>query len=317
MANYLTAEDLIASVKNRALIPDNQVTFETEDFLSFANEELIIGLVPTVLLYHEDYLLYTQSTALVANKSNYKIPYRAIGNKLRELSYQDLNHNVYEMSRLPIDDVSEYQGSSTVTNLQHYYVRNNEIILVPNLGESVVGDLLFSYYLRPNNLVTNDKIAVIQSINTGTGEIFVNSVPESFSTATKIDFIKVENPFKCLSFDATPTSISSSTNTITFSANDIPSELAAGDHIALAGETNIIQLPADLHVMLAHRVAIRCLEALGDTQGLQNASAKLQEMEKNMGSLIDNRVEASPQKVSLRWSPLRLSNLRRRRWFRR
>lgn len=316
MANYLTSSTLIESVKNRALIPDNQVTFQTEDFLRFANEEMIIGLVPSILIYHEDYLLYSEDVALVENQSNYTIPYRAVGNKLRELAYKDNNGNIFEMSRLLIEDISEFQGSITTSNVQHYYVQGNEIILLPGISGMVTGSLRFSYYMRPNDLVPEDEVSTIRSIDTVTGEIFVDFIPDGFSTSLEIDFIKGKTPFKTASFDILPAAINPTTSVITFATGDLPSNLQVGDMIALANQTKIPQVPADLHVILAHRVAIRCLEALGDTQGLTNAMEKLKEIEFKTNMLIDNRVEGSPTKISSRWTPMRISGLRRRRWFR-
>ena len=76
------------------------------------------------------------------------------------------------------------------------------------------------------------------------------------------------------------------------------------DLVTLAGETIIPQIPDELHSMLAQRVACRCLEALGDQQGLQAANLKLAEMEAKSATLINDRIESSPQKIVNRNSPL-------------
>jgi hypothetical protein len=68
--------------------------------------------------------------------------------------------------------------------------------------------------------------------------------------------------------------------------------------------------------MLVQRVVCRCLEALGDTQGLANAKEKLAEMISKMGNLIDNRVESAPQKIFNKGSPLRVSRIRQRSYSR-
>ena len=92
-------------------------------------------------------------------------------------------------------------------------------------------------------------------------------------------------------------------------------ELSIGDHIAISTESAIPQIPDDLHPVLAHRVAARILEALGDTEGLQNANTKLAELEQQTTTLIDNRVEDSPKKVVNRHSNLRAGlNSRYRRY---
>jgi hypothetical protein len=93
----------------------------------------------------------------------------------------------------------------------------------------------------------------------------------------------------------------------------IPDELSIGDYVAEAGQCIIPSIPTELHSMLAQRVACRCLEALGDMQGLQMANQKLSEMELKTGSLIDNRVEGAPLKVVNRHGFLRQSRRMLRR----
>ena len=66
--------------------------------------------------------------------------------------------------------------------------------------------------------------------------------------------------------------------------------------------------------MLAQRVAARCLEALGDSQGITLANTKLAEMEQKTGALLENRVEGAVQKVLNRHSTLK-RNRYRWRWF--
>ena len=95
----------------------------------------------------------------------------------------------------------------------------------------------------------------------------------------------------------------------------IPKKLNVDDAISLPEETSIPQVPIELHPMLAQRVVMRCLEALGDAPGLQAAAAKLADMEAKTGSLIDNRVESAPLKVVPRHTPIKrslYSNNRRR-----
>jgi hypothetical protein len=52
-----------------------------------------------------------------------------------------------------------------------------------------------------------------------------------------------------------------------------------------------------MHVVLAQAVACRVLEALGDTEALKNASAKLENMERRILSVIDTRTEGNSQKI--------------------
>jgi hypothetical protein len=105
----------------------------------------------------------------------------------------------------------------------------------------------------------------------------------------------------------------SSTNPqITFTS-DLPTHLKVGDIVTLTEETIIPQIPLELHSMLAQRVALRCLDAMGDANGIQTGTARLAEMEQKTGTLLDNRVEDAPHKISPKNSFLR----RKRTYLRR
>ncbi len=312
----MTSDDLIKSVKRRAMVPGSQHTFEDEDFLAFADEEMSMGLVPAIIRMHEDYLLYTESVPLIANTTRYQIPYRAVGNKLREVSYKDSNGNIFEMTRITKEDLPYYNGSANNSNIHAFYIENNEVCLVPEKLNVVSGFLDISYYMRPNSLVLLEKVSVITAIDRTTGEISVNSIPAGYSVTTPMDFIQVKSPHKTLNFDMSPSVVNITNVSITFNPDDIPVNLMVGDHVTLATQSAIPQVPSDLHVVLAHRVSARCLEAMGDLEGLQAANQKLSELEAQTQTLIDDRVEGAPRKIVNRHASLRSGLYSRRFGFR-
>lgn len=291
------------------MLPTSQQTFTNEDFLAFANEEMDIGIIPQVLSYHQDFFVHTELVPIVPNVSRYDIPTRAVGNKIREVAYQDTSGNIFEMSRVGIGDLPSYQNNVIQNSFTLFYVEGNQIVIVPETGASPVGSIRFSYYLRPNELVTEDRVAIITNINTVTGDITVANVPSNISLSNELDLIRTKPPHNTLALDLTPTGLNSITKIISFNPDDLPSGLAVGDQIALAGETIVPQVPSDLHSMLAQRTAARCLEALGDVQGLQTANAKISEMELKTGMIIDNRVEDAPQKIVNKHSMLKRKKL--------
>jgi hypothetical protein len=314
---YMLSDDLIASVKRRQMIPQNQNTFKDTDFLAFADEEMNLGLVPSLISQQEDYMLYTDTVPVATNQMRFAIPYRAIGNKLREVAYQDPSGNVYEMTRIGVGDLPYYNASSGYNRPYAYYIENNEIVLAPTTSPVSSNTFLrISYYIRPNSLVTVDKVGVITSIDRTTGLIQVSSLPKDFILTEKYDLIKLQSPNKTLKFDIVPVAINSTSKTITLNVADIPDSLSNGDHICIATQCAVPQIPSDLHVVLAHRVAARCLEALGDTEGLQAANTKLAEMESKMVTLTSDRVDDAPRKVVNRHSAIRAGLSRSRRGWR-
>lgn len=313
MSSYLTSETLIDSVKRKAHIPESQVTFSDDDFLAFANEEILLGLVPSIIKMHEEFYVYPKIIPLVSNQSDYEIPDRAIGTKIRTMFYRDTSTNLRELARINPDDEAFYQNVSNLNAPNVFFLENNSIKLIPRISSSPGGSLVVKILQRPNQLVLVDRIATIQSIDTNTGDIVVDSVPSVFSTSSLYDFLETSRGHVCRAIDVAIVTINSTTKTLNFAPSSIPSTLLVGDQIALAGECNIPQMPDDLHSVLAQRVVCRCLEAQKDLEGLQAANAKLQEMEMSLGILIDNRTEGQPQKVNNLRGALRAGKFRHRR----
>ncbi len=296
MAKHLSTNTLIDSAVRRSMIPKTNITFKEEDFLAFANEEMGIGIVPLLLSFHEDYLLTTESFPLVSGVGSYAIPYRAIGNKIRDVSIVDPGGTIYELTRVGVDDLPYYQYGRTSMNarvLNAFYVRGNEIVLLPEDAQhGYVGTIKFSYYQAPSELVSESRAARITNI-TGTS-VTLNTLPSVFTETALYDACSQRNPFNTVAKDFAVT-ISGTVLTV---PSDVAAKLKVGDLLNLAEECIIPQIPTELHSMLAQRVAMRCLDAIGDMQALQSAMAKLAEMEVKTGSLVDNRVEGAPMKVN-------------------
>lgn len=431
MSVYYTSERLIESVKRRISIPTNQNTFTDEDILAFADEELMLSVVPAIMSLHEDYLLYSEDSPLIANQNEYLIPYRSVGNKLYDLQFLDSNNNILPMSRTTVGDQPAYNGSYTTNLTYAYYVKNNRIGLLPTFTGPSSGSLRFIYFIRPSALVFTREVCPITNIDRVSGNITVSNLPDTFSASTLIDFYEFKSPHTIMSIDVAPISVNQTTRTFTFNtgetsttivfglqsaatdggyflisdtddtnkyfvwfdktgstpipsgpdtvgrtglqvnivglttANDlalavqavlpaqftttvgastltavtgangaasigivpfgndtfglsvtetdsqIPSRLAVGDHIALAEQCAIPQIPSDLHVFLAQKTAERILEAQGDSEGLKLAQQKSAEMEVRAGTIIDNRVDESPVKLVNRYGILRSGLIQR------
>jgi len=323
--SFLTTTTLIESIVRRAHIPENQNTFQEADFLAFANEEMMIGLLPCIMKMHEEFYVYVAEVQLNSNQSQYPIPDRSVGTKVRTLFYRDQSRNLQEMARINPEDLVFYQNRSSINFPRAFYVENNNLVMVPEMGSGPQGVLVMKYYLRPNQLVDPSRVATITAIDATTGVIQVDNIPSVFQLGVNYDVIEATGGHKSKVINVQPIAINSVLNTIQFSPSSFPTiypdnvpnigqnTINVGDYINLANETMVIQAPEDLHSILAQRVACRCLEAQKDAEGLQLANQKLQEMEFNLGMLVDNRTEGQPQKVNALRSALRAGKFRRRR----
>lgn len=395
---YLTSSSLIDTVKRIGMLPTSQSTFSNTDFLAMANQEMRIGLVPSIMQYHQEYYVRDSGAiTLQANQNRYPIPYRAIGGKFREVFYLDLNNNLRSMTRISPDDRPYYQQTNFQNRFLYFFIQGNDVVLVPDVGPTPVGSIVFDFWMRPNELVDESRVATITeiavtdrsgiisaiaagsptvitavahglsdgnvvtltstdsnpyvdglwpitfidvdhfSINTntmvpGTRGLWtystttytVDSVPTGMTATSRVDMMETRPGHKTTAFDVQPLVVDSINKTMTFNTGDVRTLTFApnigsvpivGDYISFAGECIIPQAPADLHDVLAQRVVMRCLQALGDAAGYQIAQGKLAEMEKYTGNLIDNRSEGEPQKLNNLRGLLRSAKIRKRGWI--
>ena len=296
MGSVKTTADIITSVKRRAMIPTDNSTFSNTDFLEILSEELMLNLVPELLKVHEEFYVYPDEQTITGGDSTYVVPDRAVASKPRNVRLKDGSGNYIQMTRIQPEAAAEYSHSSHA-----FYFRRDEVVLVG----SPSGTLVIDIFLRPNQLVETSRGATVSSVDTSTGIVtFTDELPSHFTSTGTYDFVKKSAPCKIMAFDKTSSVIDTSGYTLTFTAADLPSGLAAGDYVTFAEETIVPQLPVELVPLLEQMAACHCLEAIGDMESLSMAERKLEKMKTNSGILIDNRSEGTPQKVTNRNSLL-------------
>lgn len=204
---FLTSNDLIETVKLNCSFPLSQNTFSSDDILKFANHELFMSQVPSILQYHEDYFSYREVVPLKVNRNRYDIPYRAIGNKIYDVYFQDQNsRNLRKLAMVDPGDKTYFQsGESSIAEqfqgedphiptedigystslLRFFYIESNQIVLSANIGTNIRGSLVFVYYLRPNNLVSDDRAAICTN--------FTKDITVDNTTLVNGDTIKINN----------------------------------------------------------------------------------------------------------------------------
>lgn len=183
---YLDSAELLATVKRNISFPISQNTFSDEDILSFANQEMFGVQVPTIMEVHEDYFTYSEDVPLKNGRSRYDIPYRAIGLKLNDVYMLDAQKNIRDLSLIQNTDRAFFDTVSDNTSTPyHYFIEANQICLTPQIGANVADGsaLRFVYYLRPNNLVLNERAAICQN--------FTRDITVSIATLIAGDKIKI------------------------------------------------------------------------------------------------------------------------------
>jgi hypothetical protein len=436
---WYTSSQLISAIKRKISFPTSSNTFTDDDLLAFANEEMMISQVPSVLLYHEEFFVASVIYPLRQDTNRYPIPKRAIGMRLRDVFWCDPAGNLFEMTRIQADDKAFFQRSIGANQAIHkFYIEGNDIVLTPSPVNSPSGSLVVYYFIRPNQLVTEDRAAIIEGFSTTMvvdnanitagdtltiesvnqniyvqpstpaqggnipfvenefqdANVFANEpivttttitaisggsptdnefligatsaitatnivnclnalgvieadngspatdtitftytnvqtkftvtettddgmvmssnmsvlcddVSSIFTPGELVDFIQTDAGHQTLAIDVTIPSGGASGNTLTFPSYVISPSLVVGDYVCLAQECIIPQIPSDLHNGLAERTCARILAAIGDQTGLQATTGKIQEIDARQGTLLDQRVEGAPQKITGRHGLLR------------
>lgn len=292
-----TVEDIVTSARRRARIPIAAETFTQADLISIADEELQTYVVPLITSQREDYFIAHYDLSITAGVIDYRLPTRAVGQALVEVSIINAQSQIRNLPRLARGDL---EGAP-----EGFYIDGNVLMLAvddPALVTQLGPVLRMSYYQRPNTLVATSAVAVAQVVTTLTKTITTaGAVPTAFTTATEFDIIRGKPGFECLAVDAVAAAGGTS---IVFTAA-LPGDTAVGDVIALPGQSNIPQIPDALHPLLAQRVALKFLESIGDTENAKTCADVLTRMESDAVKLIAPRVVNEPEPLVNRGSLFR------------
>ncbi len=291
-AKRYTVNDLVTSVKARASVPESDGTITSQDLIRFANEDLDENIIPLILSTREEYYLTYKDFDIVSGQLEYDIPYRAIGMRVRAIKPIVDGKEGTLFSHIPLELVDNYDFDTN----RGFYLRNDKIVFVNPLYSGGSGGAFRVYfYLRPNDLVLTTRVGTIESIDTATNTVTVTSFPSVINDNSEIDFIQSTPNHRTYAYDIPVSSVSAASRQIT--ASSLPSTLQVGDYVCLAGETPTPQMPVDVIPVLEQAVVCKVLESIGDTEGLNNATKRLQKLEQRLMAVLDSRVESPGRKA--------------------
>jgi len=309
VARALTGNMMVNSVRKRTMTPDDTSIFTDTDILEILDEEMSAQVLNKLITLHGENLTISQDFPFSASQS-YNIPYRAVGNKLRDVSLVS-GGSVYELSQISIGELPDYSYSNgTSGSFDKFYVENNKIkLLQPTRSYT---SIRIKYYLRPSYLTKTDEAGVVSSITSdtlaGTTTLAMSSVGKRFVLTNKFDLVGHQSPNKIKAFDLTPTALTTgTTGSIVFLTSDVSSfidDVQVGDYVTLAEETPVPNIPTEMHPLLAQAAAVQILESLSDTEALANALKRFDNMTAAVQELIDERVDLAPKKIKPRHGTL-------------
>jgi hypothetical protein len=303
-------EALIENIKRRCAVPTSQITYTDQDFTDLANDELHDTVVPLLLSTREEYFVEHEDISTPADRV-IPIPENAVGSKLRSVCYMQATSplTLINLPRIDLDVVAGV-GFANYDTLAGFYVEGNNLVLYPNTSVPVNTNIRLYFYRRTLVLASPAQYGQVLSIDTNANTVVLDFVPNDWAADTVVNSISNLNPFKITNSEMVIQSVSSPTLFL-----DTVEGIVVGDYISLQGYSGVAQVPVEAQAYLAQLTAAKCLEGLGDTQGMENAMKKAMEMQKNLLIMVTNRVDGSPKKIVNPDGGLRVSSgLWRRGW---
>lgn len=294
-----TFEDLLEKIKRKGAVPTSgSGATATAGFLSAVNDAIADHMLPLIVRLRENYFSYDDDRTPVAG--GLAISPRAIGGKLQNVALID------GTSRLDLPWISEEEQTDTdesPVSKPGAYIKGNSLYVKPATSHGYP-TVRMTILLEHSTVVASSSAAQITGIDTGTKTLSFTSgtIPSTWTTSNLLDLIQANPQFDTLSIDQVITSVT--TTSIVFSSA-IPSRLAVGDWVALAGETPIIQLPKVLHSLLAQRVANEMLKNSPHTKAYEAGVKSADDVEKKIVALLSPRIEKEGKTIKNRTGNLR------------
>lgn len=282
----ITCDEFLEGVKRLITAPSNQRLLKDSDFLAMATSRMKSTLIPLINSVNEDYFVQKTSVPILQGVENYQIPPRAIGRKLREIKIFSDSGVRSDFPKISIEREHLYQSPSTPYGF-HFYGDCVQLVPTPS---SDGYSLQLWWFLSPGKLVTLSSAGLVTGV-TG-DDVTLASVPSTFTVGKAIDCVQGVTGNRYLGIDNPITGVAG--NVISFAAGTVPSTLALGDYLSLAGQSPVLQVPEEASPYLEAITAYDALYAISDFEGQKALSPTIKEHKANLLSLLAPRISGEP-----------------------
>jgi hypothetical protein len=304
------ASDLIATVKLRCMLPTSSSAPGTADadVLAHANDELQSRLVPLLMSINEEYFVATTDVPLVAGQAIYRVPDRNAASKLREVTLI-VGNVVIDLPRIEPERLKMFVAGATGVPAG-FVLEAGGIRLIPTPTSGGMS-VRMRYFVRPGQLTTTaaDFTTVTAAVwSSSTTCLVTHGAGLGPETGDGIvyDLIAGRPPFEYVAMDGTcDDAVASPSSNIVFSTGVSQSSPGAQSSLGLAGvdyltvrdRSPVVQLPVEMHSLLAQRTVCRMLQQLGQYDKLDRAEKEASRLEAVALNVLTPRVDGAPRKM--------------------
>ena len=289
-----TTIQLIKEVKRQGSVPTNQSLYSDQDFVDAFSECLETRIVPSILRTREELFVTEQDFVLGPGLTEFEIPSRAIGSRVRSVELIDQNGQLAKhVKRYDPMSAKKYRFDQYRLGSLQYYFKNNKIVLNQEVTDTNL-TMRVSYYRRPSRLARTVSAGRITAVDAGASTITVDNVPASFVAGATIDVHTAQPQFEAVRDGLTITNVSSFTLTL-----DSVEGLSIGDWVNEEGFAVIPQIPGELHIILVRYATSKILGSLGDYEGAADIDKNLMELERNLYEMLASRDDSTGEAVDV------------------
>lgn len=308
----VTSDQLVKGVKRRITMPASQSLLNNADILEVADSIISSRLLPLLESTNQEYFVRVVNVPLVANESEYDIPYRAAGRALREIKLRLSPTSITNIAMIALEDAQVYQPSSQTVG---FYFLGDKIKLVPAAPSSITpGQSLEIYYrLPPSKLVPVS--SAMQVVSVAGNDVTVSYVPNTYTAGTLVDFIQGLSGNSIYDMDVAIQGIAG--NVVSFATGAVPLKLIPGDYICLAGFSPVINfIPNECHSLIESYTAQRVCNIVGDFEGAGVITqTDIPTEEKYLKLLLEPRIDGEPTVIINRYGLVRGNKFSQRSWL--
>lgn len=295
-----TTDEIVADVQGEAMIPNAHGEITPVVIVGILNDVISRVIVPWERrMRGTERRVVSTDFALAADTATYRIPATADAGGLRDVAFVNSDGDEIEMEQVSLDEVAKFASTASPMWGAPYAfcVEGHQVRVLPTPTQAD-GSIRMKYFRRPGRLVLVEdamQITLVTYLGGGTG-FEALSVPATFSTSTPLDVIQASPGFDVFHSSQLPLDVAPVGPPIGVSFLPMATtEAVAGDYIALAGETPVVQLAPELHPILTALAAARVEKRIGDRDGARLSFELAMRDLENMAPLFRSRVQDKPR----------------------
>jgi hypothetical protein len=282
----MTIDQMIQGTKRLATTPQNQLLLSPQALLDIADRNLNDAVLPEIDAVNQEFFVTKTTTQIVSGTSEYAIPTRAMGRKLREIKLVNSSGGRFDFPMVPIEREHLYRANGIPFGFFFY---GDKVKLVPEPATSGF-QIEFWWFLPPGIPIFTSSAAKVVSVVGD--DVTVSTVPGSLTVGATVDFVEGSPGNSYLGLGKEILSIAG--NTLSFDVGAVPTDLTTGDYLCPEGYSCIVQLPKIAAYYWQSLNAKEMLFSLGDFEGYERLAGIADKQLKNMQRMLEPRIEGEP-----------------------